>query len=82
MKRTQIQLPDPLFKEVKRVASLMDISIAEVVRRGIESFIRKYPTFKLPQEHWTPPSKGGLGEFLTDHVDWRSLTSQDQEKIP
>ena len=43
---TQIQLPDPLYKEVQRVAREQDWSIAEVIRRGVESVIQSYPQIK------------------------------------
>ena len=40
MIRTQIQLPEPLYREVKRVALEQDWSIAEVIRRGAEAVAR------------------------------------------
>jgi len=46
MIRTQIQLPDQLYREVQRVAHEQEWSIAEVIRRGAEFVIRAYPSFK------------------------------------
>jgi hypothetical protein len=46
MVRTQIQLPEPLYREVKRIAREQDWSIAEVIRRGAESVARAYPAIK------------------------------------
>lgn len=46
MIRTQIQLPDQLYREVQRVARDQEWSIAEVIRRGAESVIRAYPSLK------------------------------------
>ena len=46
MVRTQIQLPDPLYHEIKRIAQEQDWSIAEVLRRGAEAVLRAYPTHK------------------------------------
>lgn len=46
MIRTQIQLPDPLYRQVKRVAELEDWSIAEVIRRGAEHITKNYPEIK------------------------------------
>ena len=46
MIRTQIQLPDPLYREVQRVAQEQDWSIAEVMRRGAEAVARAYPPIK------------------------------------
>tara|TARA_B110000305_G_C19356022_1_gene596850 strand:+ start:374 stop:664 length:291 start_codon:yes stop_codon:yes gene_type:complete len=46
MVRTQIQIPDPLYHEIKRVAQDQQWSIAEVVRRGAEEVVRRYPASK------------------------------------
>ena len=47
MVRTQIQLPEPLYREIKRLALQQDWSIAEVIRRGAENVVRHYPQEKL-----------------------------------
>jgi hypothetical protein len=65
MVRTQIQLPDPLYREVKRIAREQDWSIAEVIRRGAESVARAYPAIKSVEDQdpvWSfpPPLKGRL----------------------
>ena len=46
MIRTQIQLPDPLYRDVQRVARQQDWSMAEVIRRGAESVVLAYPPCK------------------------------------
>lgn len=48
MIRTQIQLPEPLYREIKRIARDQDWSIAEVIRRGAEAVVRNYPAGKHP----------------------------------
>ena len=50
MIRTQIQLPEPLYREIKRVAFEQDWSIAEVIRRGAEAVARTYPPLKGPAQ--------------------------------
>lgn len=63
MIRTQIQLPEPLYREVQRVALEQDWSIAEVIRRGAEAVARTYPPLKGPaQKAWSlpPPIRGRL----------------------
>ena len=55
MIRTQIQLPDPLYREVQRVAETQDWSLAEVIRRGAEEIVRAYPAIK--------PQAGSQWEF-------------------
>jgi hypothetical protein len=42
MKRIQIQLPEHLYREAKRVAVDYEMSFAEVIRRSLE---RTLPTF-------------------------------------
>ena len=46
MVRTQIQLPEPLYREIKRIACAQEWSIAEVIRRGAEAMVRNYPADK------------------------------------
>ena len=56
MIRTQVQLPEPLYREVQRVALEQDWSIAEVIRRGAEAVSRTYPPLKGPaQKVWSLP---------------------------
>jgi hypothetical protein len=43
MVKTQIQIPDYLYKEVKRISDQYEISLAEVVRRGLERVVPAYP---------------------------------------
>ena len=46
MIKTQIQLPDCLYREAKRVAEEREMSLAEVLRRGVEYITRVYPPLK------------------------------------
>lgn len=56
MIKTQIQLPDFLYREVKRVAREREMSLAEVLRRGVEYITRVYPPLSLPHERaWHIP---------------------------
>jgi hypothetical protein len=43
MVKTQIQLPDCLYREAKRVAAERELSLAEVLRRGVDYITRVYP---------------------------------------
>ena len=79
MKRTQIQLPETLYKEAKRVARLNEWSIAEIIRRGLEKIITSYPEYKTKDEDWKVPTQSDLGEFLVDHQKWRELVTEDEE---
>ena len=56
MTRTQIQLPDPLYAEIKRIAQEQDWSIAEVLCRGAEAILRVYPSHKKQKSTWKLPA--------------------------
>ncbi len=43
MVKMRIQLPDRLYREAKRVAVERELSLAEVLRRGVEYIARVYP---------------------------------------
>jgi len=65
MTRTQIQLPEPLFYQIKRIASARDWSVAELIRRGMEAYIKTIPDSEL-QHEWAMPILRGSGGHLID----------------
>lgn len=80
MIRTQIQLPDPLYREVQRVAREQDWSIAEVMRRGAEAVARTYPPIKGPvAKSWSfaLPIQSKL--LLSDPAALRAAMQADHE---
>ena len=72
MIRTQIQLPDELYREAKRIAAEQEISLAEVLRRGLEHMQRIYPPGRSDGP-WQPPAPDALGEFRAPEERWREL---------
>lgn len=79
MVRTQIQLPDPLYQEVKRIARDQDWSIAEVMRRGAEAVARAYPPEKgINASGWElpPPLQSEL--LTTDPDALKNAIRDDQ----
>jgi hypothetical protein len=84
MKRTQIQIPDPLYKEVKRLAALRDWSVSEVIRRAVEQLVAQYPGIKKPKG-WKLPEARNLGKPLVPSESWRRLLAEEQsggEEMP
>ena len=82
MIRTQIQLPDNLYREVQRVARDQEWSIAEVIRRGAESVIRAYPSMKQPAPlgwKFPPPIRSKM--LVHDSGVLRDLVRNDSEAI-
>lgn len=61
MIKTQIQLPDRLYQEAKRVAQEREMSLAEVLRRGLEYITRVYPPLhETAGQKWQLPEPVSL----------------------
>ena len=75
MTRTQVQLPDALYAQAKRIAERQEISLAELVRRGLEHMVRVYRADEGAGPGWSLPAPLELGEFLAPVEDWRELAS-------
>ena len=81
MFRTQIQLPDGLYRQVKRIAEQQEWSVTEVIRRGAETMARLYPPAKAQAgEGWRlpPPLKARLR--VADPVALKTLLRDDEER--
>jgi len=61
MIRTQIQLPDDLYRRAKQVAKQREISLAEMTRRGLELFLARVAASATPASGWEPPTVNGGG---------------------
>lgn len=66
MTRTQIQLPEPLFDRLRRISQVRDISVAEVIRRGMEIYVMSCPEAEPTAKPWTLPVLRGSGGHLVD----------------
>jgi len=74
MIKTEISLPDRLYREAKRVAEEREMSLAEVLRRGVEYITRVYPplsetegrAWALPKAVHTQLRRGVTLESLRD----------------
>lgn len=67
MTRTQIQLPDPLFKRLRSIAKAKDLSLAEIIRREMEKYAETFPENLETKKPWkfpVLPRSGGV--FLVD----------------
>jgi hypothetical protein len=65
MTRTQIQLPEPLFHQIKSIASARDWSVAELIRRGMEAYVKTIPEAEI-KKGWEMPVLRGSGGHLVD----------------
>ncbi len=74
MVKTQIQLPDALYRDLKRVAAAQEWSLAETLRRGAEWIVATHPGAALsPSSPWQLPEPINL-DLIADPFadpDWR-----------
>ncbi|MDA0337182.1 MAG: antitoxin [bacterium] len=77
MTKTQIQIPDEMYQQAKRLASAQEWSLAELCRRGIEYMLSVYPLHPTQASDWCFPEPIDLGDAdpFTD-PDWRLQYSQ------
>ena len=81
MTKTQIQMPDYLYREAKRIAEQYEMSMAEVVRRGVERMIPSYPDRAGAPGEWTLPTLDlGLRVDPFENPDWREMASANLEE--
>ena len=74
MIKTQVQIPDDLYREAKRVAADYEMSFAEVVRRSLERALPGYPPRNT---EWQPPEPLSLGLHCPiDDDEWRLLANE------
>jgi hypothetical protein len=60
MTRTQVQLPDELYQRAKQFSEQREISLAEVVRNGLELLLDRYPSVGNVKPWRLPVVDGGL----------------------
>ena len=71
MIRTQVQLPDELYEQARRLAEQKEISLAEVVRRGLEHLLTIYPVGRHSNWKLDPPANTQLRHDPFADPDWR-----------
>lgn len=72
MTRTQIQMPDALFRQAKALAKAREVSLAELVRNGLEYILRVSAPPAEKYQEWTLPEPMRLGNSDPfDDPDWR-----------
>jgi hypothetical protein len=76
MVKTQIQIPDRLYREAKRIAQENEMSFAEVVRRGIEVIVQHFPSGRQRATEWRPPKPHNLGKALVREDHWTTLSHE------
>ncbi len=77
MVKTQVQIPDHLFKEAKRIAAESEISFAHVVRMGLEMVLTARPAGRQPASQWRVPKGKNMGLPLVAEQHWTELAHED-----
>jgi hypothetical protein len=75
MIRTQIQIPDKLYHELKALAEEKEWSLAEILRRGGEYVLSLYPALKKKKFKGLPQPLS-LGRPRLDQAQWREEIHQ------
>jgi hypothetical protein len=81
MVRTQIQLSDELYRELKALADEKEWSLAEAIRRAAEQLLRSYPRQRAARTEWQLPGPFSLGTFQAPVTEWRELANA-REGLP
>jgi hypothetical protein len=72
MIKTQIQMPEYLYRELKRVAREREMTMAELARRGLENVLCLFSPHPEPRGAWELPKPRMLGgDAFFDNPDWR-----------
>lgn len=80
MIKTQVQIPDHLYREAKRVAAEHEMSFAEVVRRGLERITEDYPP-RRDATGWSPPAPEVLGCHSLSDVELKAAAQDDEPRL-
>ncbi|MEY4482579.1 MAG: hypothetical protein RL693_31 [Verrucomicrobiota bacterium] len=81
MTRTQIQLPEPLFGRLKRVAKVRDVSVAEIIRRGMELYVQSCPEVESISTPWSLPVLRGSGGHRVDPATVKAEASAIEKRF-
>jgi hypothetical protein len=70
MIKTQIQIPEDLYRDLKNLAKRKEWSLAETLRRGGESLLQQYADAgpASPPGDWSPPTSRRVG--------WKGLRAE------
>jgi len=73
MVRTQIQMPEMLYEQAKALATTREISLAELVRNGLEYMLRVSAPSTPKRKEWKLPGpfKLGANDSFFDNPNWR-----------
>ena len=77
MVKTQVQIPDHLFKEAKQLAQESEMSFAHVVRLGLELVLKTRPLGRKQAGEWQVPRGKAMGQPLLPEAQWTEAAHED-----
>jgi hypothetical protein len=80
MVKTQIQLPNDLYRELKRLAEAKEWSLAETLRRAAEQFLARHSASIPKISNWKPPVSGKVGWRGLNHKQVHEAALDDIER--
>ncbi len=78
MIKTQIQIPNEMYRDLKRLAVRQEWSLAEALRRGSELLLSRYVHSDTVLD-WTPPLPQKRGWNKLNHKQIKEQAILDQE---
>jgi hypothetical protein len=83
MTKTQIQVPEELFAEIKKFSARREWSLAETFRRGAELLLETHAADAAPaSQQWQPPTSRRVGWKGLTAAQLRELALDDQVRQP
>ena len=80
MKRAEVLLPDPVYKEVEGLAAQRRLSVPEFLRRAAAQIARRQAKPHTPANgDWHFPEGRHLGSFRAPVEDWRLLANESAD---
>lgn len=77
MVKTQIQIPDHLFKEAKQLAKESGMSFAHMVKLGLEMVLKARPLGRKSAKGWQVPKGKAMGLPLIPEHSWTEAAHED-----
>ena len=74
--KTQIQLPDDQYARLRALAARLEVSLAELLRRGADYVLTVYPAETTAAAEWHLPDALDLGEPMMPVESWRELANE------
>jgi hypothetical protein len=77
MIKTQVQIPDELYRKAKQIAKEREWSLAEVMRRGLEYMTKSCPPTST-EKRCLPVLKAEIFTDEFDDLDFKALIAEEE----